>query len=679
MPSWLTIRNADKTEGPVEMLIYEQIGKDWWDGSGVEAKAFAIELAKVDKDREITVCINSPGGNVWDGLAIYHQLQARKNKVTCRVDGIAASIASIIAMAGRETVMPENALMMIHNPYGMALGDAATMRKTADDLDAHKAVLVGIYADKTGMGRDEISALMDAETWFSGTEAKEKHLCDRTTDSVSLSANHDLSRFRRVPAGVIGGALPPPTDTKTKQKDTTMESNTTTAPPAEVTPTPVPTAPVSVIDVAEFNRLKAELAGERSKRITNELYALAADREIDAADWKERVVKDETLLTVLAKAPKRAGPSVTPRIEVSATEPSEPKNEIEAGEMFARLIDPKASARFYKAHRDKVLASVFNHSRLFTSPKAANSFTTLTHTVLATRAMEAFTYTLQPISAFSTNFSADAVARGDKVKVLFTAAASAAADWAGTYTIQGATATGTDITIDQRKFVSWGLSTEEIMTQPQLAMDTFAIQKGNALGLAFLQDVFSLITEANYGSGAITTTASGGDQLVETAANFDLDEVSWLYAACSLDNWPQMPRSLVLSIPYYASLFRESEVIGTEGLASSNPRMLAEAEIRRLMGFDIYETNAISATATDNVTGFAATPDGLMVAIRTMIPESGMSGSPSVRVLTDPGTGASIVQREWFDPDNDQSKRVLEVAYGKLKGNANGVKLISSS
>lgn len=674
--AWLEVRNADKSDEPVEMLIYEQIGKDWWTGEGTNAKTFADALAKIDKGRDITVRINSPGGNVWDGLAIYHQLQSRKDKVRCQVDGIAASIASVIAMAGRETVMPKNAMLMIHNPWGMTIGDSAEMRKAADSLDKHKEVLVGIYADKTKMSVEDLSKLMDEETWMEGKEAKERGFADTLTESVAMSASFDLSRFRRVPAA-IGGVLPPPTETP-NQKENPMGSNPTPAPPAEATPTPA--APQSVIDVTEFNRLKEELAGERSKRITNELHQLAAVHEFEVNDWKDRVVADETLLTVLAKMPKRGTESVRPQpIEVGITEPSEPKNEKEAGEAFLRIEAPLARAQFYAAHREKVRASVFNHPRIFTSPQAANTFTTLTHTVLAQRAMEAFTYTLQPLRAFSTNFSAEAAQRGDKIKVMFTSAADAAADWAGSYVVQDADAEGKDISLDKRKYVSWGLTTDEIVTQPQIQLDTFAIQKGNKLALGMLQDVWSLLTEANYGNSAITTTASGGDQLVVTAANFDLDEVSWLYAACSLDNWPQMPRSLILSIPYYAQLFRESEVIGTEGLASSNPSMLREAEIRRLMGFDIYETNAISATATDNVTGFAAHPDGILVANRVLIPETGIPNRPAVNVMTDPGTGVSIVQREWFNPDNDQSIKVLEVAYGYLKGNANGIKLISSS
>jgi ATP-dependent Clp endopeptidase proteolytic subunit ClpP len=226
---WLSIRNQDDETKPVELLIYDQIGKDWFDDSGVDAKTFAQTLQDIPARRDILVCINSPGGNVWDGLAIYHQLQTRKERVTTRVDGIAASIASVIALAGRETRMPKNALMMIHDPSGLVIGTSADMRQLADELDKHADVLADIYATKSGTPAAEWRRKMRDETWFTGAEAKAAGLSDTVTDEVSISAcfdpafkfadistqqpqpdgsvifsnlHIDLSRCRRVPAAL---------------------------------------------------------------------------------------------------------------------------------------------------------------------------------------------------------------------------------------------------------------------------------------------------------------------------------------------------------------------------------------------------------------------------------------------------------------------------------------------
>lgn len=667
MAKWLEVKNAANTSGPVDLLIYDQIGKDWFSDSGIALKEFADELTRIPAERDIRVCINSPGGNVWDGWGIYNLLQLRREKVTCRVDGMAASIASVIAMAGRKTVMPEASLMLIHNPYTVAEGDADEMRKTADDLDKHKQVLVSIYAKKTGLSEDKISAMMDATTTMTGAEAKALGFCDECEGSPVAWNSFDLSRFRCVPAAVTGGVVPPPTGNKQKGKQT-MSEPTKTAPTAEAPP-----APVAVIDPAEFAKLKGQLDAERKARIETQIKNIAATRDFDVAEWLPRAVADETVLASLAKLPERGAAPVRPIVEAGDTEPSEPKNHIEAGKQFVALTDPKAAARFYRNHKAKVLASVYD------APRNANTFTTLTHTVLAARAMEAFTYALTPLQAFSTNFSSEAAQKGDKIKVMTTAAASAAVPFTGSYVMQGSTATGNDISIDKRYYVSWSLSTEEIMTQPQLSLDQFAVQKGNALAKGMLQDIWSLLTEANYGNVAISNAyTAGADQWVGAATDFDTADLGYIWAACESDNWPDMPRSLVLSIPYYAELFQQSDLVGTDGVGSSTDNIVKTAVIRELMGFSIYKTNCIP-TLSDNTVGFAAHPDGILIANRVLLPEAGVALRPNTQVLTDPGTGASIVLRDWFDADNDVSKRVLEVNYGYLKGNANGIKLLASS
>jgi len=194
MKKWFTI-NAKATE-PTEILIYEQIGKDWFTNDGVGAKEFAEALAEIPKNKEIVVGINSPGGNVWDGLAIYHQLKARASKVTTRIDGVAASIASVIALAGKTVQMPENALMMIHRAWGMAVGNAADVMKFADSLAKHDGVIAGIYSSKNGKTNEENLSAMEAETWFTGSEAKAFGLADEVTDPVAMAASHDLSKFK---------------------------------------------------------------------------------------------------------------------------------------------------------------------------------------------------------------------------------------------------------------------------------------------------------------------------------------------------------------------------------------------------------------------------------------------------------------------------------------------------
>ena len=164
-----------------EMLIYDQIGETWW-GEGVSAKSFRKDLKALGELDRLDVRINSPGGNVFDGQAIYNALNALPYEVHVHIDGLAASMASVIAMAGSTITMHSGALMMIHNPQAIAMGDANEMRKRADLMDKIKGQLVNAYVDKTALDASEVSALMDSETWMEAEEAIAKGFADEITE-----------------------------------------------------------------------------------------------------------------------------------------------------------------------------------------------------------------------------------------------------------------------------------------------------------------------------------------------------------------------------------------------------------------------------------------------------------------------------------------------------------------
>jgi len=184
---WLYYAPANAAGDPATVQIFDQIGEDWYGGSGLSAKQFSDVLNEIGNG-PLLVEINSPGGNVWDGLSIYNQLRGRKAPVTTRVVGIAASIASIIALAGDRVEMADAALMMIHDPSGMASGTSEDMRKMADALDQHAQVLVGVYAKKTGRTSDSIRAAMKSETWFTTSEALAFGLVDKPIKQLAMAA-----------------------------------------------------------------------------------------------------------------------------------------------------------------------------------------------------------------------------------------------------------------------------------------------------------------------------------------------------------------------------------------------------------------------------------------------------------------------------------------------------------
>lgn len=182
-----------------EIWLYDQIGESFW-GDGISAKTFQKELAALGRITTLNVRINSPGGDVFDGLAIYNQLKTHPARVVVDVDGLAASIASVIAMAGDEVRMAANSMMMIHNPHGMAVGDASEMQRVAALLQQVKGSLSDTYAARTGQQKDQLNAWMDDETWMSAETAVQYGFADAVTNAQQVSASFNLLKnFRNVP------------------------------------------------------------------------------------------------------------------------------------------------------------------------------------------------------------------------------------------------------------------------------------------------------------------------------------------------------------------------------------------------------------------------------------------------------------------------------------------------
>lgn len=186
----LKIRNESSTKA--EIILYCGIGQDWWnDGSMVSAKQFSDELKKLPSTvNEIVVRINSPGGDVFDGVAIYNRLKQHPAKVTVYIDGLAASIASIIALAGDEVIIGEGALFMIHLPWTWAMGNRMELDNTINRLLDVEEQLISIYSKKTGLDRAEIRTMLEAETWLGADEAIEKGFVNsKAENSIPIAAS----------------------------------------------------------------------------------------------------------------------------------------------------------------------------------------------------------------------------------------------------------------------------------------------------------------------------------------------------------------------------------------------------------------------------------------------------------------------------------------------------------
>lgn len=189
------IRAASNDENTIS--IYDVIGPDYW-GEGVTVKRIGAALRSMG-GADVTVNINSPGGDLWEGLAIYNALREYSGKVTVKVIGLAASAASIIAMAGDEIRVGRAAFLMIHNGWVMAVGNRHDLRDVADQLEPFDRTIAEIYAARTGKDADLMAEMMDNETFIGGSEAVELGFADALlaadetrsdTDSPQNAARH---------------------------------------------------------------------------------------------------------------------------------------------------------------------------------------------------------------------------------------------------------------------------------------------------------------------------------------------------------------------------------------------------------------------------------------------------------------------------------------------------------
>lgn len=187
---WYKIKNnASETS---DVYLFNDIGT-----FGITAQSFIDEIKEYD-NKELNIHINSLGGEVFEGMAIYSIIQRRKAKTTVYIEGIAASIASVIALAADEVIMSENSLLMIHNAWGGTQGDARDMRKQADVLDKITNEIAEVYVKKTKIPYDEVIEMMNEETWLTAKEAVALGFVNSISEPIKVAAKYDVSRFKNI-------------------------------------------------------------------------------------------------------------------------------------------------------------------------------------------------------------------------------------------------------------------------------------------------------------------------------------------------------------------------------------------------------------------------------------------------------------------------------------------------
>ncbi len=260
--SWFRMKASG--EKSADIYIYEEIG--YW---GVTARQFASSLKALGDIDHINLRIHSPGGDVFEGIAIYNLLNSHPASKTVYIDGLAASMASVIAMVGNPVIMPENAMMMIHKPWGITGGDANDMRDYADLLDKVEGVLIPSYAKKTGKTPEELAVMLGEETWLTAQECVEHGFADQLLPSMQAMARINSKRieeFDSMPASL---------------------KNMIITPKATVTQPVAPTNTIAPAATLDDNAIRAQERESQKQRINGikDLFSMfgGRDQELQSA------------------------------------------------------------------------------------------------------------------------------------------------------------------------------------------------------------------------------------------------------------------------------------------------------------------------------------------------------------------------------------------------------------
>ena len=325
MNTWYTIRaRASGTE----VLIYDEIG-----AYGVTAKGFLAELGALPDDGAIDLRLNSPGGSVFDAVAIYNALKRHVGEITVWIDGIAASAASYIAMAGDTIVMPENAFLMIHDPSGLVMGTAEDMRATAEALDKVKGSLIQGYAGKSGKADDEVATLMAAETWLDAKDALDFGFIDRIAEPVKLAASFDVARFRNAPPEVVE-AVGEPDEPAAPEPQAEGVADANTQPDPEQSAAQAPTVAASEPTMVDTATVRAEAIAHA--RAVIDLCRLAGQPQMAGRLLEEDVGLDEVRNRLLS-----AKADAIPDITAAHAQPGRATTTNPWGDVIARTFKTK--------------------------------------------------------------------------------------------------------------------------------------------------------------------------------------------------------------------------------------------------------------------------------------------------------------------------------------------------
>lgn len=682
--NWLSYSPRASVHEPAVLQIFDQIGEDWFGGSGVSAKAFSQAMQEVGPG-PLVVEINSPGGNVWDGLAIYNMLRGRQAPVTTRVVGIAASIASVIALAGDTVEIADAALIMIHDPSGMVAGSSEDMRKMADALDQHAEVLAGIYRKKTGRSIESIRAAMKSETWFTADEAIQFGLANRHTDeqmsiaacwhprAVTKTAPETVrSNLRRgleqYAEGLAGDGL---------EKQTVLDAEALVAGEA-------PTEDKIRTANAWWGRNERFLESEANTPadVAANLWGGAAGRDWFQALYAQLETADNTLSTgstnaaddgaTTAPTSQQTPHNMTDSNTVVAAASSAPTAldidaivaKAVAAAISAKAItaapapEPVAPVRIenlgnallekhkgFQAGNDRRKFLVANHSELLRqsaihAPQNANTFASgLVVDYLADAVITVAATRLALVSAFSRNVGLDNLRPRASVQVKkYTTGTAAQTNPTSWETNNDSTLAATAVTVNQ---ISKNFTVSQQELNQGFMLSDLAAGSADLFAYGISDVLTALMVSGNYGAATV----------IGTAANFDTSDLPAILALAK--NYRS--KNLILDGGHIARLQFSA---ATSTFPDSRLELLANGRF----GFDVVAENNRWTSAEANTAGFVCGPDA--IAIASGLPVGMIAGEFLEQRAVTTANGLSCLLSVWYSRASRAHMASYDIMFG---------------
>ena len=687
--NWLSYQPRASVHEPAVLQIFDQIGEDWFGGSGISAKAFSDALQSVGPG-PLVVEINSPGGNVWDGLAIYNMLRGRQAPVTTRVVGIAASIASIIAIAGDTIEMADASLFMIHDPSGMVAGTSDDMRKMANALDQHAEILAGIYTKRTGKTSAQIRAAMTAETWFTAQEAIQFGLADKCTEQLAMAACwHPRAVTKTAPPQVVTNLQRGIQQYEDGLAGDGLEQSTVID-ARNLVKGEEPSSEKVIKAAAWWARnerfldaeadtpadVAANLWGGAAGRDWFKALAAQLDQEEDTSEAEDKLSTGSTNAAddgaTTAPTSQQTPHNMTDSNTVVAAAPSAPTAldidaivaKAVAAAISAKTItaapapEPVAPVRIenlgnallerhkgFQAGNDRRKFLVANHSELLRqsaihAPQNANTFASgLVVDYLADAVITVAATRLALVSAFSRNVGLDNLRPRASVQVKkYTTGTAAQTNPTSWETNNDSTLAATAVTVNQ---ISKNFTVSQQELNQGFMLSDLAAGSADLFAYGISDVLTALMVSGNYGAATV----------IGTAANFDTSDLPAILALAK--NYRS--KNLILDGGHIARLQFSA---ATSTFPDSRLELLANGRF----GFDVVAENNRWTSAETNTAGFVCGPDA--IAIASGLPVGMIAGEFLEQRAVTTANGLSCLLSVWYSRASRAHMASYDIMFG---------------